>query len=166
MDQRRVLVWNVIRLHSLTRGDFSSPPPPPPSSPSTGWGWRDEWHFTQGEASGCLSSTKSFLEIRLASKWNSTFRVVPVEKFRKQWMSEKVILFSQRECSKRKWAISELLQASVFEGTLCAKPLIGTWFFILMQIELTRKVLHLASFWKRKFLELGIGLLLQSPNLC
>ena len=28
MDQGRVLVWNVIRLHSLTRGDFSSRLPP------------------------------------------------------------------------------------------------------------------------------------------
>ena len=44
---------------------------------------------------------------------------------------------------------------------LSAQPLIWKWFFILMQIKLisTRKVVHLASFWKRGFLELGSGLL-------
>ena len=41
-----------------------------------------------------------------------------------------------------------------------AQPLIWKWFFILMQIKLIliRKVLHLASFWKWGFLELGSGL--------
>ena len=45
---------------------------------------------------------------------------------------------------------------------LSAQPLIWKWFFILMQIKLifTRKVVHLASFWKWGFLELGSGLLL------
>jgi len=43
---------------------------------------------------------------------------------------------------------------------LSARPLIWKWFFILMQIKLifTRKVVHLASFWKWGFLELGSGL--------
>ena len=43
---------------------------------------------------------------------------------------------------------------------LSAQPLIWKWFFILIQIKLifTRKVVHLASFWKRGFLELGNGL--------
>ena len=42
-----------------------------------------------------------------------------------------------------------------------AQPLMWKWLFILMQIKLilTRKVLHLASFWKWGFLELGSGLL-------
>ena len=42
-----------------------------------------------------------------------------------------------------------------------AQPLIWKWFFILMQIKLifTRKVVHLTSFWKWRFLELGNGLL-------
>ena len=41
-----------------------------------------------------------------------------------------------------------------------AQPLIWKWFFILMQIILilTRKVVHLASFWKWGFLVLGSGL--------
>ena len=40
-------------------------------------------------------------------------------------------------------------------------PLIRKSFFILMQIKLifTRKVVHLASFWKWRFLERGSGLL-------
>ena len=48
---------------------------------------------------------------------------------------------------------------------LCIKtsvqPLILKWFFIHMQVKLifTRKVVHLASFWKWGFLELGSGLL-------
>ena len=44
---------------------------------------------------------------------------------------------------------------------LSAQPLIWKWFFILTQIKLifTRKVVHLASFWKWVFLELGCGLL-------
>ena len=33
---------------------------------------------------GCLPFTKSFWEIQLESKWNTTFRVVSVENFRKQ----------------------------------------------------------------------------------
>ena len=43
---------------------------------------------------------------------------------------------------------------------LSALPLIWKWFFILMQIKLisTRKVVHLASFWKWGFLERGSGL--------
>ena len=45
---------------------------------------------------------------------------------------------------------------------LSAQPLIWKWFFILMQIKLifTRKVVHLASFWKWGLLELGSGLFL------
>ena len=41
-----------------------------------------------------------------------------------------------------------------------AQPLIWKWFFILMQINLIfpRKAVHLASFWKQGFLELGGGL--------
>ena len=44
---------------------------------------------------------------------------------------------------------------------LSAQPLIWKWFFILMQIKLifTRKDVHLVSFWKWGFLELGSGLL-------
>ena len=44
---------------------------------------------------------------------------------------------------------------------LSAQPFIFKWFFILMQIKLIfiRKVVHLASFWKWGFLELGSGLL-------
>ena len=43
---------------------------------------------------------------------------------------------------------------------LSAQPLIWKWFFILMQIKLvfTRTVVHLVSFWKWGFLELGSGL--------
>ena len=43
---------------------------------------------------------------------------------------------------------------------LSAQPFIRKWFFNLMQIKLifTRKVVHLASFWKWGFLELGSGL--------
>ena len=48
-----------------------------------------------------------------------------------------------------------------FKARLSAKPLIWKWFLIMMQIKLffTTKVSHLASFWKRDFLELGNGLL-------
>ena len=48
---------------------------------------------------------------------------------------------------------------------LSAQPLIWKWFFILMQVKLilSRKVVHLASFWKWGFLKLGGGLL-SSPN--
>ena len=47
-----------------------------------------------------------------------------------------------------------------FKARLSAKPLIWKWFLIMMQIKLffTTKVSHLASFWKRDFLELGNGL--------
>ena len=47
---------------------------------------------------------------------------------------------------------------------LKAQPLIWKWFFILMQIKLisTRKVVHLTSFWKLGFLELGSGLFLNN----
>ena len=50
-----------------------------------------------------------------------------------------------------------------FKTRVGAQPLIslGNHFFILMQIKLifTRKVVHLDSFWKWGFLELGSGLL-------
>ena len=48
-----------------------------------------------------------------------------------------------------------------FKTRVGAQPLIWKSFFILMQIKLifTRKVAHLASFWKWGFLELGSGLL-------
>ena len=57
-----------------------------------------------------------------------------------------------------------------FPSSLCiktrlsAQPLIWRWFFILMQIKLifTRKVVHLASFWKWGFLEFGSGLFLKT----
>ena len=47
-----------------------------------------------------------------------------------------------------------------FKTRVGAQPLIWKSFFILMQIKLifTKKVVHLASFWKRGFLELGSGL--------
>ena len=47
-----------------------------------------------------------------------------------------------------------------FKTRVGAQPLIWRSFFILMQIKLifTRKVVHLASFWKGGFLELGSGL--------
>ena len=48
-----------------------------------------------------------------------------------------------------------------FKTRVSGWPLIWKSFFILMQIKLifTRKVLHLASFWKWRFLERGSGLL-------
>ena len=48
-----------------------------------------------------------------------------------------------------------------FKARLSAKLLIWNRFFILMQIKLifTRKVLHLASFWKWVIKELGNGLI-------
>ena len=47
-----------------------------------------------------------------------------------------------------------------------AQPLIWKWFFILMQIKLfsTRKVVHMASFWKWGFLELGSGLFIKTEG--
>ena len=47
-----------------------------------------------------------------------------------------------------------------FKTRVGAQPLIWKSFSILMQIKLifTRKVVHLASFWKLGFLELGSGL--------
>ena len=49
---------------------------------------------------------------------------------------------------------------SLFQKKVGAQPLIWKSFFIFMQIKLifTRKVVHLASFWKWGFLELGNGL--------
>ena len=50
----------------------------------------------------------------------------------------------------------QVVPSLCFKARPSAKPLIGKWFFILVQINLlTRKVLLLASFWKWKFLELG-----------
>ena len=50
-----------------------------------------------------------------------------------------------------------------FKTRVGVKPLIWKWFFILIQIKLifTRKVVHLISFWKWGFLELGSGLLMK-----
>ena len=50
-----------------------------------------------------------------------------------------------------------------FKTRVGAQPLIWKSFFILMQIKLifTRKVVHLASFWKWGLLELGSGLFLK-----
>ena len=49
---------------------------------------------------------------------------------------------------------------------LSAQPLIWKWLFILVQIKLifARKVVHLASFWKWGFLELGRVLLTSEGN--
>ena len=67
------------------------------------------------------------------------------------------------------WDMKEQLSAQTrghfrdlcIKTRLSAQPLIRKWFFILMQIKLifTRKVVHLASFWKWGFLEVGSGLL-------
>ena len=53
-----------------------------------------------------------------------------------------------------------------FKTRVGAQPLIWKSFFILIQIKLifTRKVVHLASFWKWGFLELGTGLFLVNPR--
>ena len=53
-----------------------------------------------------------------------------------------------------------------FKTRVSAQPLIWKSFFILMQIKLifTRKVVHLASFWKWGFLELGSGLLISAMH--
>ena len=70
-----------------------------------------------------------------------------------------------------KWELFELGKGLIgpfrVPPGLCMKtrwstqPFIWKWFFILMQIKLIfiRKVVHLASFWKWGFLELGSGLL-------
>ena len=52
-----------------------------------------------------------------------------------------------------------------FKARVGAQPQIWKSFFILMQIKLIfrRKVVHLASFWKWGFLELGSGLFLRRP---
>ena len=43
---------------------------------------------------GCLPFTKSFRKIRLGSKWNSTFWVIPAENLRgSNGTSEKIVLF-------------------------------------------------------------------------
>ena len=49
-----------------------------------------------------LPFTKSFRKFWLESKWNTTFRVVQVEDFRKQLNTEKVGLFSLTEYFKQK----------------------------------------------------------------
>ena len=54
-----------------------------------------------------------------------------------------------------------------FKTRVGAQPLIWKSFFILMQIKLifTRKIVHLTSFWKWRFLELGSGLMFYSSQL-
>ena len=54
-----------------------------------------------------------------------------------------------------------------FKTRVGAQPLIWKPFFILIQIKLifTRKVVHLASFWKWGFLELGTGLFLVKSKM-
>ena len=49
-----------------------------------------------------------------------------------------------------------------FKTRVGAQPLIWKSFFILLQMKLifTRKIVHVASFWKWGFLELGSGLLI------
>ena len=69
--------------------------------------------------------------------------------------------FSRWEmCVKKKTQFRVALNLC-FKASLSANLLIWTAFFILVQIKLifTRKVLHLASSWKREFLELRNGLL-------
>ena len=53
-----------------------------------------------------------------------------------------------------------------FKTRVSAQPLIWKSFSILKQIKLifTRKVVHLASFWKWGFLELGSGLLISAMH--
>ena len=59
------------------------------------------------------------------------------------------------------WAISEFSRASFSKRGWVLSLWYGNHFFIFMEIKFifTRKVLHLASFWKWGFLELGSGLL-------
>ena len=64
----------------------------------------------------------------------------------------------------RKWPINRSFPSSpglCFKTRVGAQPLIWKSFFILMQIKLifTRKVVHLATFWKWGFLELRSGVL-------
>ena len=74
-------------------------------------------------------------------------------------------LFGQ-EAFKRVWMLAMSIRGINTSPGLCfktrvgAQPLIRKSFFILMQIKLifTRKVVHLASFGKWGFLELGSGL--------
>ena len=56
--------------------------------------------------------------------------------------------------------LQEFFLVANIKTNLSAQPLIWKWFFIVMQIKLfsTRKVVHLASFWNWRFLEIGSGL--------
>ena len=77
-----------------------------------------------------------------------------------KWKKRKTIyslIFISKENQMGHFRVASSLS---FNARLSAKPLMWKYFFTLIQIKLicTRKVLHLASFWKWEFLELGNGL--------
>ena len=56
--------------------------------------------------------------------------------------------------------VKKCISSSTSQNEVKCSTFMWKWFFILMQTKLisTRKVVHLASFWKWGFLELGSGL--------
>ena len=100
-------------------------------------------------------STRKTLEGGTTFGW-----VLYIQKLLSVWLPSR--RGKQMTGNKNKNAIGHFRvpQDLCFKTRVAAQSLIRKSFFILMQIKLifTRRVVHLASFWKWGFLELGSGL--------
>ena len=73
-----------------------------------------------------------FREIRLESKWKTTFCVFPTENSGRNGTSEKVVLFSRMEYFKRKFVV-HFFKAILDPSFRPSRPFFGKWnWFVLM----------------------------------
>ena len=132
-----------------------------PLSPETGQSWMLKRNFGKSDVvdGGIWKDTKHHPQYLLGTSQSLT--KVPryyhlSGRCSSCWREEMTQARIQRTCNRPFTSSTGLC----VKTRLCAQPLIWKWFFTLMQIKLifTRKVVHLASFWKWGFFELGSGL--------
>ena len=104
------------------------------------------------------------LAIALARKWQNarySLKNKLGNRMIKQLFNSVFAKYRDLSVSRRSIGHFRVSPGLCIKTRLSAQPLIWKWVFILTQIELifTRKVMHLASFWKWGFLEVGSGLL-------
>ena len=119
-----------------------------------------------------ISIRESDCVIHLLSNWgvvNSVFETAPIKILvlgphpcTRNWVGAMIDPLLLCKLGWREIGHFRVLPGLCFKTRVSAQHLIWKSFFILMQIKLifTRKVVHLASFWKWGFLELGSGLFL------
>ena len=118
------------------------------------WYTVDSPDFEHDSIAGCAKRIEPYIEICVCKQYTHPCFALTKDRHPKQKYSISIGHF-------------RVPPSLCFKTRVGAQPLIWKSFFILVQIKLifTRKVVHLASFWKWGFLELRSGLLLHKQTL-